>query len=356
MQEVDPSEWLRALDWEMDRVHEEGVFILDDSLDTLFVGGGTPSTLGPSAMSGLSAILGPGRLRDPGLEWTVEANPESFSPSVAEGWADAGVNRISLGVQSFQAGPLSWLHRLHGPEEARRAISAARDAGIENLNVDLIFGLPPQVGRDWEADLIQLLELDLPHLSLYGLSVERGTPLSKAVEEGKISHPREEDYRRQFLEAHRMLSEAGYSHYEVSNFAKPGFESRHNRVYWEGGPYLGLGASAHSFRPPLRRWNVRSWDAYLKSCLQGVPPWEGQETLGSHESGLEKLWLGLRTDRGVPLQDLSPESGRLVDLWVSEGYARTEGGRVRLNPEGWLLLDELVIELDRTQGGKAPMG
>ncbi len=354
--DVDPANWLRAIGKELDRVRDEGVFILDDSLDTLFVGGGTPSTLGPKAMTGLAALLGPASLESPSLEWTVEANPESFDAEVAEGWARAGVNRISLGVQSFQARALKWLHRLHGPGQALEAIRAARAAGILNLNVDLIFGLSPDVERDWKADLDAVLELEVPHLSLYGLTVEKGTPLARALEEGALSHPVDETFREQFLEADRRLVAAGYSHYEVSNFALPGFEARHNRVYWERGSYLGLGNSAHSFNPPLRRWNLRDWGAYQRSCLEGGVPWVDQETLGPEESRLESLWLGLRTDRGIPLRDLGCESSALADHWISEGYARRVGGTVQLTPEGWLLLDQFVIELDRVQGGKSAMG
>jgi oxygen-independent coproporphyrinogen-3 oxidase len=348
--DVDPTAWLEAIGTELDRVMDEEYFILADTLDTLFVGGGTPSTLGPRAMENLAVILGPARLKNPHLEWTVEANPESFSLEVADGWARAGVNRISLGVQSFQAGPLEWLRRLHGPKQALAAISAARRAGIENLNVDLIFGLPPEVDRDWEAELEAVLDLGVPHLSLYGLTVETGTSLSRALAGGSISPPGDEEYRRQFLKAHERLVAAGYAHYEVSNYALPGFEARHNRVYWEGGPYLGLGPSAHSFNPPHRRWNLRNWSAYQSACLQGDVPWEAGETLGPEESGLESLWLWLRTDRGIPLGELTPDGSGVVDRWVSEGYARRGEGSVRLTPEGWLLMDQLVVELDEVQG------
>lgn len=354
--DVDPAIWLGAIGNELDQVKAEGFFVLADSLDTLFVGGGTPSTLGPRAMAGLASLLDPASLKDPSLEWTVEANPESFDAEVAEGWAQAGVNRISLGVQSFQAGPLKWLRRLHGPGQALEAIRVARAAGIKNLNVDLIFGLPPDVERDWEADLDTILELEIPHLSLYGLTIEEGTPLAKALEAGDASHPVDESYREQFLEADRRLVSAGYSHYEVSNFSLPGFESRHNRVYWERGSYLGLGNSAHSFNAPLRRWNLRDWGEYQSSCLEGGMPWVDQEVLGPEESRLESLWLGLRTDRGISARDLCPESSALVDQWESEGHARKAGGIVQLTPEGWLLLDQLVIELDRVQGGKTAMG
>jgi oxygen-independent coproporphyrinogen-3 oxidase len=255
-------------------------------------------------------------------------------------------------VQSFQPEALEWLRRLHDPAQALSAIQAARDSGIKNLNIDLIFGLPTEVDRDWSRDLDQILSLEVPHLSLYGLTFESQTALGKAVHKGTISPPGDEAYRDQFLEAHRRLVAAGYSHYEVSNFALPGFEAKHNRVYWDGGSYLGLGNSAHSFQPPLRRWNFRDWESYRRSCLDGKAPWEGQEILDPQDSCLEELWLSLRTDRGFPLQDLSPEGAQKVDHWVAEGYARRVEDFFQLTPEGWLLLDELVVELDRVQDQK----
>jgi len=343
---TDLDGWLQALEWELKLVFEEGYFSPGEDLDTLFVGGGTPSLLGPDSMSGLARIIGGSRLENPGLEWTAEANPESFTQSVAEGWARAGVNRVSIGAQSFQRPVLRWLKRLHGPEESAKAVERARAVGIGNVNVDLIFGLPPGVERDWGQDLDSALALRVPHLSLYGLSVERGTPLATAVNEGAIPAPEEEDYREQFMTASERLTAEGYRHYEVSNFALPGFEARHNRVYWELAPYLGLGNSAHSFRAPRRRWNLRDWNAYQEASQQGNPPWGSEEVLGSEDARLEKIWLGLRTDRGVRICDLEAESRVLIETWVSEGQARVSDGAVRLTPVGWLLLDQLVVDLD----------
>ena len=346
----DLAGWLRALEWELKLVQEEAYFSLGEELETLFVGGGTPSVLGPESMSGLAGVLGRHRLKNPNLEWTAEANPESFTQSSAEGWARAGVNRVSLGVQSFQSRPLIWLNRLHGPREPALAVNNARAVGIENINVDLIFGLPKGVERDWSLDLDSALSLGVPHLSLYGLSVEGGTPLAAAVAGGDVSLPDEEDYREQFLMASDRLGAEGYRHYEVSNFALPGFEARHNRVYWELAPYLGLGSSAHSFRTPLRRWNLRDWRAYQEAALDGIPPWDSEEELGAEDMRLERIWLGLRTDRGIPEGDLPPEARARVGGWVSRGLATLADGAVRLTPLGWLLLDHLVVELDLALG------
>ena len=342
--------WLRALEWELELVQEEGYFSLGEELETLFVGGGTPSVFAPEAMSGLARIIGQDRLKGAGLEWTAEANPESFTQSVAEGWARAGVNRVSLGAQSFQGPALRWLKRLHGPQEPARAVKRAGAVGIGNVNVDLIFGLPREVERDWSLDLESALALGVPHLSLYGLSVERGTPLAAAVDGGAVSSPDEEDYREQFMVASERLTAEGFRHYEVSNFALPGFEAQHNRIYWEGAPYLGLGNSAHSFRAPRRRWNLREWAAYQKASQEGDAPWDSEEVLGSEDARLEGIWLGLRTDRGIRVSDIESEARVLVEGWVSKGLAMMSHGAVRLTPEGWLLLDQLVVELDLAQG------
>jgi len=344
--EGDLSGWLKLLDWELRLVEEEGRFSLDEELATLFVGGGTPSLLGPEAMAGLARVLGRSRLGSPDLEWTVEANPESFTHAVADGWGQAGVNRVSIGVQSFQSSALRWLNRLHGPEEAIRAAETAKDVGIGNVNLDLILGLPRGVERDWGQDLDTALRLQVPHLSLYGLSIEKGTPLAKAVERGEVDPPHEEDYREQFLEASKRLTAEGYRHYEVSNFALPGHEARHNRVYWELAPYLGLGSSAHSFRFPRRRWNLRDWRTYQAANQAGASPWDSEEELSAEEVRLERIWLGLRTDGGIILSDLNQGALALVEQWVAEGKALGEGGVLRLTPVGWLLLDHLVVELD----------
>ncbi|MGD2120313.1 MAG: radical SAM family heme chaperone HemW [Gemmatimonadota bacterium] len=342
--------WLSALSAEVALLEAEGRFFLDQQLDTLYVGGGTPSFLGPDAMGSIPRLLGQERLTAPRLEWTVEANPESFTRALALSWAQAGVNRVSLGVQSFQPPVLRWLNRSHGPEEAHGAIQAARRGGIENISLDLMFGLPGAVKRDWTRDLDRALAAEVPHLSLYGLSVEKGTPLALDMELGKLPRPDEEEYREEFLEASERLVSEGYRHYEVSNFALPGYESRHNLAYWERRPYLGLGNGAHSYQPPRRSWNLRGWTEYQRACEAGDSPREGEEELTTKDVRLEGLWLGLRTDRGMNTRDWRGKAVDLVTSWVSEGYARHEKGTVRLTPSGWLLLDHLVVKLDQTLG------
>jgi oxygen-independent coproporphyrinogen-3 oxidase len=358
--EGDVLGWAAALATELALVQRKeagaGRELLADRLDTVYVGGGTPSLLGPTAMRHLAQLLGEDRVSSPSLEWTAEANPESFTGELARAWRKAGVNRISLGVQSFHEGTLRWMGRLHGADGARRAVGTAKAAGLDNVSVDLVFGLPASLGRSWTDDLEHALALDVPHVSLYGLSVERATPLGRAVAEGKQPPVDEERYREEFLEAAETLARAGYEHYEVSNFSRPGFSSRHNAVYWDGRPYLGLGNGAHSYHHPIRRWNVRDWARYSEQVLSGASPEEGRETVDAAGEALERTWLGLRTRAGLPLDDLSVDARRLVDGWQRSGLAELDGERARLTAEGWLLLDRLAVELDSVGSAPVPAG
>jgi oxygen-independent coproporphyrinogen-3 oxidase len=313
-------------------------------LDTVYVGGGTPSLLGPGAMAALRERIERRASLAPDAEWSVEANPESFDARMARDWKQAGVTRISLGAQTFHAPALRWMGRLHGPDGPERAVTAARSAGFDDIGIDLIFGLPERLGRDWRGDLERALALDPSHVSLYGLTAEPGTPLGRWVAAGRERLAAEATYENEYLQAAAMLVAAGYEHYEVSNFARPGRPSRHNRAYWSGAPYLGIGPGAHSFLPPHRIWNVRDWTLWRARLAAGLGPEEGRETPDAGARRLERLWLGLRTSTG--LVGLSEGQRRRVRDWQQRGWAEVDGGRVRLTPEGWLLLDRLAVELD----------
>lgn len=341
----DPAFWVEALRGEWEAVRAEGLFPVD-RLDTLYVGGGTPSLLGVEGMQGVARVFADVE-RAPDLEWTVEANPESFDGVVAEGWRRLGVDRLSFGVQTFSPAALRWMGRLHGPEGPAAALRAARTAGFDNVSVDLIFALPTRVERDWSADLARALALEPDHVSLYGLGVEARTPLGRAVAEGREDPVDETRYREEFLEASERLREAGFEHYEVSNFARPGRRSRHNQVYWDGRPYLGLGNGAHSHQPPLRRWNLRDWLEYRERVRNGALPVEEAETVAPAEARLERIWLALRTREGFTVPVRPGPARDTMEAWVRRGLAEADGDRVRLTPTGWLLLDELAVELDR---------
>ena len=357
----DGAAWLAAIRAELDWAEGPAEIPLAPSLETLYVGGGTPSVLDPRLVAQLAAVVGRGRTRAPGFEWTVEANPESFDGRVARRWAEGGVNRVSFGVQSFDRGALRWMGRLHAPADAGKSVRAARAAGVHNLSVDLIFGLPGTVPRDWRADLERALGLEVPHVSLYGLTVEKGTPLARAVGEGRVAPCGDERYRDEYLLAAETLALAGYDHYEVSNFALPGFESRHNAACWRGAPYLGLGNGAHSHHDGRRWWNERAWPAYRDRVARSGSGRAGSERPTPRQARLERLWLALRTAAGLdaaafntgdpPASDLdaatlSTAASSVTRRWVAAGLAERENATVRLTPDGWLVLDELTLELD----------
>ena len=338
--------WLKAITAEWHQIRREELFSFPEPLETLYVGGGTPSLLGTGAMDGLAGVIGRRLLSHPLLEWTAEANPESLTPGIARAWREAGVNRVSLGVQSFHEPSLGWMGRLHGSAGAAEAVGTARRAGFRNVSADLIFGLPGHLGRNWADDLERVLGLGVEHMSLYGLTVEARTPLGRAVAGGRERVASEARYRDEYLEAVERLTGAGYLHYEVSSFALPGRESRHNAVYWSGRSWLGLGNGAHSFRKPLRRWNLRDWKEYSTSIARGDSAIAGHEVLDRAALRLERIWLGLRARRGVSLASIPGSAAAVTERWIRKGWARAGAGRLRLTVEGWLLLDALAIELD----------
>ncbi|MGH7467252.1 MAG: radical SAM family heme chaperone HemW [Longimicrobiales bacterium] len=338
--------WLTAMKEELRLTHAQTEWPTHIQLRTLYVGGGTPSLLGTGALTRLRALLEQQGTVEPDVEWSAEANPESFTAELARDWLAAGVNRISLGVQSFHAPALRWMGRLHGAAGAHRAMEAARAAGFQNVSVDLIFGLPTPLQRDWSRDLDLALQMEPDHVSLYGLTAEPGAALGRWVREGRAELPAEESYAQEYLHAAEVLSGAGFVHYEVSSFARPGRESQHNRAYWSGAAYLGLGPGAHSFRPPERFWNVRDWADYLKRLAAGQLPRADSEIVGAKEAGLERVWLGLRTREGAVLPERTEALEQTLRRWQTSGWARVQDARVRLTPAGWLLLDRLAVELD----------
>jgi oxygen-independent coproporphyrinogen-3 oxidase len=337
--------WLAAIDRELAlvRLREASDEL---ALSTIYVGGGTPSLLGVGAMQRMRGIIETYGTIASDVEWTAEANPESFTLELATDWLTAGVNRVSIGVQSFHAPALRWMGRLHGADGARIAMSAARHAGFDNINIDLIFGLPERLDRDWRLDLERALALSPDHVSLYGLTAEPAAALGRWVREGRASLPAEESYSGEYLTAARLLTAAGYRHYEVSNFARPGQESRHNRAYWSGAPYVGLGPGAHSYLPPVRWWNVRDWRVYQERLLAGRDPTDGRECLDDAAIDLEHIWLRLRTREGALLPKPTARQDVLLQQWQKAGWAELRENRVQLTPDGWLLLDQLAVELD----------
>jgi oxygen-independent coproporphyrinogen-3 oxidase len=312
------------------------------SLDTLYLGGGTPSRLGPAGITALMASLRERVRLAPDAEVTIEANPDDVSADVASAWEDAGINRVSLGAQSFDARALEWMHRTHTNDQITSAVDALRAARIANLSIDLIFALPEALARDWRDDLRRALELEPSHVSLYGLTFHERTPLARWRERGEVSEAPDEAYAAEFLLAHEVLTDAGLEHYEVSSYARPGMRSRHNVSYWSGSPWAGVGPAAHEFDGLRRRWNVGPYAQWERLVRAGRDPKEGEEVLSHENRVAERVYLGLRTSGGLALTETELSEAR---RWVEAGWATVQGALLRLTPEGWLRLDALAADL-----------
>ncbi len=316
----------------------------EGGFETIYLGGGTPSLLPTDALVTLLTTF-----RD-AVEVTLEANPEDVTPASVAAWRSAGVNRVSLGAQSFDDRVLQWMHRSHDAAQIGTAVHALREGGIDNISLDLIFALPSELGRDWSRDLDRAISLLPSHLSLYGLTVEQRTPLARWISRGAASAPDDARYADEYLSAHSRLAACGYEFYELSNACRDGRRSRHNSAYWSGRAYLGLGPAAHSFDGRARRWNVAAWEAYRRALAEGRSPVETEEVLTDEQRELERLYLSLRTAEGLSLSDL-PRPSPSLPVWVEHEWVSLREGRAVCSPEGWLRLDALVRDLTGAAGG-----
>jgi len=311
--------------------------------DTLYFGGGTPSRLGGDGVARMVDVVRQRVTLAPSAEVTLETNPEDVNDESVAAWRRAGINRVSLGSQSFDDRVLVWMHRSHGATAIARAVEIVRAGGIENLSLDLIFALPTELDRDWQRDVGRALELEPQHLSLYGLTVEPHTPLGRWRARGEVAESPEERYESEFLYADRALTAAGFDHYEVSNFGLPGRHSRHNRSYWSLVPYAGLGPSAHEFDGRSRRWNAPVYRDWVQAVSEGRDPMAGSEAVEADSQLAEQVYLGLRSDLGL---DLWRDERHHVEPWIEAGWATVDSiGRMRLTALGWLRLDALAADL-----------
>jgi oxygen-independent coproporphyrinogen-3 oxidase len=327
------------------------------TIASIYFGGGTPSLFAPRSLAGLIEASGAHLSVDAAAEITLEANPEGLEPSRLAEFRAAGVNRLSLGVQSFQAHVLRVLGRHHSGEEARQVVRAARAAGFENLSLDLIYAVPGQSLEDAASDLEAAIALSPDHVSAYGLTYEEGTPLTRARDLGRTV-PVAEEFEAIMLERIiDRLARAGYEHYEVSSHARPGFASRHNRSYWHGLPYLGLGAGAHSYVPHVppvgtswgMRWeNLREPRLYMKSVGAARTAVAKDDALGRTQAMTEFCWLRLRQMAGLDVGDFAarfgePLSAAFPDVGglVEQGLLEYRGNQLALTRRGVLLADSV---------------
>jgi oxygen-independent coproporphyrinogen-3 oxidase len=321
--------YLHALSREMEQSREFAPLF-----DSVYIGGGTPSCLDTRQLAELLRRIGRAFPIAPGTEITVEVNPGDVDTVFMRGLRDAGVNRVSIGVQSFDDGILKSLGRRHNGREGREALEAARSAGFDNVGIDLIYGVPGQSHGGWQETMETALGFNPEHLSCYELTIEEGTPFHRRIERGELSLPGEEEAYRFFSMTSAFLEQRGYTHYEVSNFAREhALISRHNHKYWDHTPCLGLGPAAHSFNGNRRWWNHRCLELYMRDVNSGRAPLAGEEDLSPEQLRLEALYFGFRTKRGIHGPDFRERYG--IDLF------REKGPALRcLRDEGFVTLED----------------
>ncbi len=317
--------------------------------ETVFIGGGTPSLLGAA---GLTRILD--RVRKTfglaeGAEVTTESNPESTSPEYFAGLVDAGFTRVSLGMQSASSHVLRVLERAHTPGRAFAAAKEARQAGFEHVNLDMIYGTPTETDAEVELTLERVLDAGVDHVSAYSLIVEDGTRMARKVAKGQLPAPEEDVYAHRYEMIARTLEGAGFDWYEVSNWARPGGECRHNRIYWVDGNWWGAGPGAHSHLDGERFYNVKLPRTYAVQLEQGTLPIKDREQLTAADRHLEKIMLGLRLREGIPRSWLAPESAGAQRDFIDRGLLHTiadpAGERIAVTKAGRLLADGIITDL-----------
>jgi oxygen-independent coproporphyrinogen-3 oxidase len=308
---------------------------------SIFLGGGTPSLLDPPLMRRLLDGVREQFDVTPDAEITMEANPETVDVHRLEAFRAAGINRISFGAQSFAPHVLKALGRAHTAERTRMAVAEARAAEFENLSLDLIYGTPGETAHDWRRSLDEAISLEPEHLSAYSLTIEEGTAFGVAVSSGTMPAPDEDDQAAKYETALDVLADAGYEHYEISNWARPGRASRHNLVYWTQGDYAGLGAGAHSHETGERWWNIKLPRAYIDRSPDTRA--DGEQLDRSTRSN-ERIQLLLRLIGGTPLDELRPDPSTLHSL-AEDGLVWVRDGRIILTRRGLLLQSEVAARL-----------
>ena len=309
---------------------------------SVFLGGGTPTTMAPADLRALLVHLRDRFDLADDAEITVEANPDTIDADSLRAIRGAGYDRLSMGAQSFDPAVLASLERIHQPAAVRGAMIAARSAGYDNVNLDLIYGADGETIDSWERTVHEAIGLAPEHISAYALTIEPATPLGRQIAAGTRSEPDPDLQADMFGLACELLRDAGYRHYEISNWAKPGFECRHNLGYWERRPYVGLGAGAHSYRDDMRWWNLRPPEAYIETVGRGELPIGGSESLDPSDAYLEEVFLRLRILEGVPASWFEP--GR-YEPFLASGLLEDDLGQLVPTERGMLLLNELVLGL-----------
>ena len=323
----------------------------NETIETIYLGGGTPSQLNGSQLNQIFSAIRKNYTLAENMEITMECNPDDVTGDFCETLKQLPINRISMGAQTFCNERLRFLHRRHNAGEVEEAVTRLRNIGIRNISIDLMFGFPEESLSQWMSDIRHAIQLDVEHISAYSLMYEEGTPLYHMLKQGKISEIDEETSRKMYETLIDQLTGAGYEHYEISNFARPGFRSRHNSSYWHEVPYIGIGAAAHSYNRKQRSWNIENIQTYIRSIGDGILPSESEQ-LDIFTRYNDLITTALRTSDGINLMKMEQEFGKeLADRLfqeaqshISRGLMKIKNGRLSLTREGLYISDDVMSD------------
>lgn len=309
-------------------------------IQTIYIGGGTPSTMSVELLRRIIGAIKPDT-QDAEIEVTMEANPGDITLEKARAWREIGINRLSIGIQSFNDHLLQLIGRRHNAAEAIQAVKDAQTAGFDNISIDLMYALPDQTIAMWQDDIAQALALGVQHISSYGLIYEEGTALTTLLEHGIVEAVDEEVEMQMYDYLVDQLTTLGYEHYEVSNFALPGRQSRHNSSYWNDTPYIGLGAGAHSYNKTQRQWNISELDSYIEQALaHNLQP--EIEILTDEQRHTEHIMLALRTSQGVSKKLVNQDA---AERYIQQGLLVEQDGYIKATTQGFHVLNRIIEEV-----------
>ncbi len=325
---------------------------LKETIETLYLGGGTPSILSNEDLEQLMQIIYHEFTIEATAEITIETNPDDIQLEKLAAWKRMGINRLSIGIQSFVEADLQWMNRAHTADQAEDCIKMAKAAGFDNITIDLIYGTPTLSDQAWKANVEKALSLGIDHISCYALTVEPKTGLDKMIQQKKIEAVDPDKQARHFSLLMQWLADAGFEHYEISNFSKPGKRSKHNSNYWNGVDYLGIGPSAHSFNGKTRQWNIANNALYIQSITQGELPFELEELTPMQQLN-EYIMTSLRTMEGLSLSKVqekwSVQELKLINQiskrYIVQGLMIEQDNNLILTNEGKLLADGIASDL-----------
>lgn len=345
------DEYIKALGKELSLRQD----YINEPIDTIYIGGGTPSQLSAAQLHELfdyiyiyNKVYG----ISPDAEVTMECNPDDITPSMADTISALPVNRVSMGVQTFNDNRLKFIRRRHTASQIKQATDMLRRAGIYNISIDLMFGFPDETLSEWNDDISRAIDMNVQHISAYSLTYEEGTRLHDMLGKGIVTETDEELSRKMYYTLSERLTSAGFEHYEISNFALPGYRSRHNSSYWKGTPYIGIGASAHSFDTTSRQWNVSDIRDYIDHINRGIIPME-RETLEKDTRYNDTVMTALRTYEGIDLQHISENFGKSyadylisnAEKHISSGYLYMSQSHLSLTKDGLFISDGIMSDL-----------